>query len=252
MNFVAKQMHLAAYFQIALGALGFFLLVEFAKTLPFAYHVRVISLLLWHTLSIVLNKGGFVEPSDASKTKHIVRLGDLDWNLHQNNSIYPLESDVSRYSFLVGLIAGRNPFLFPLWNLGWKVALGGITSYFIKEMRWHQQYTITNKLIGCDAKWLFLGIYFEHNGKIFAVQVARIVFKERSGKTLPPRAMMEAVGYSKESIDRLEWLGDPALPTAGSSTPMEEALKRVGPTLGRIVDILVPTLPSSPISKKKE
>lgn len=244
-------MNLAAYFQIALGALGFFFVLELARSLPGMYHVRVIILLIKHILSILLKRKGFEEPSDAYESKHIVRLGDLDWNMHQNNAIYPLESDVSRYPYLVNFIAGRKPLLFPMWNLGWKLALGGISSFFIKEMRWHQEYTIKTKCIGCDGKWLFLGIYFEQGEKIFAVQVARIVFKERSGKTLPPRAMMEAVGYSKESIDKLEWLGDPALPAAGS-TPLEEALKRVGPTLNRVVDILVPTLPSSPSSKKKE
>lgn len=219
-------------------ALALLFLAHFAKVLPISYHVRVLALLAWHIAALLLRGRGLARPGDAVLTSpNLVTLCDLDYNLHVNNSVYPLELDYARLPWLVDFVGGHRPRLFPLFTQGWRIANGAVSTYFYTEMTLHQAFRIRTRLGGCDRKWLYLVATFESldGGKVFAASVSRIVFK-RGRLTLAPRAVMEAVGYAAADIDALEALGAPALPREGA--PAADVLRSVGPCFSSCGDAL--------------
>jgi acyl-CoA thioesterase FadM len=219
-------------------ALALFLLAHFAKVLPISYHVRVLALLAWHIAALLVRGRGLARPGDHVLTSpNIVTLCDLDYNMHVNNSVYPLEMDYARLPWLVDFVGGHRPRLFPLFTQGWRIANGAVSTYFYTEMKLHQAFTIRTRLGGCDRKWFYLIATFVSldGGQVFASSVSRIVFK-RGRLTLAPRAVMEAVGYAAADIDALEALGAPALPREGA--PAADVLRSVGPCFSACGDEL--------------
>lgn len=181
-------------------------LLQYVKAFPFGYHVRVLLSIVYNATSLLLagRGGGLPSPTTPTSTPHRVLLGDLDWNLHQNNSCYALEADVSRYTWFLrffrdALLGGR-----------YKLANGGFCAFFYKEMRFLQRYTITTALHSVDEKWFYLVERFappatprEPCPPPFAVALTRIVVKQRSGKTVPPAEVMAAIGYDAASVAEL-------------------------------------------------
>jgi hypothetical protein len=197
-------------------------LLQFIKAAPFGYHVRVVASILCNAAELLLTRsGGLPTPMSPTTTSHRVLLGDLDWNLHQNNSCYALEADVSRYTwflqfFRASLLGGR-----------FKLANGGFCAFFYREMRFLQRYTITTALHSVDEKWFYLVEKFappptaaEPAPPPFAVALTRIVVKQRSGKTVPPAEMMATIGYDAVHIAALVARGA----AAGSEGPSLSAV----------------------------
>ena len=217
--------------------LTFILLFLYGKGFPFIYHVRAVSLLLWQIGVLLFHGHGFRSPMDVYETTHMVTLSDLDWNMHQNNSNYALESDLARYPFYVMLIGGLNPYLFPMWRLGWRLALGGLSSWFLKEMRLHQVYTIRTRLASVDKKWFYVVSYFESGATLFAIQLSRVVIKS-GRKSITPREVLTTLGYANADIDALESLEAPSAPREEDS--LSASLKAAGPLLSALSTALLP------------
>ena len=180
-------------------------LLQYVKSFPFGYHVRVLLSISYNAAALLLaNRGPQRSPTDSTTTSHRVLLGDLDWNYHQNNSCYALEADVSRYSWFLSFFRGA------LLGGRFKLANGGFCAFFYKEMRFLQRYTITTALHSVDEKWFYLVERFappatprEPCPPPFAVALTRIVVKQRSGKTVPPAEVMAAIGYDAASVAEL-------------------------------------------------
>ncbi len=217
-------------------------LLQYVKAFPFGYHVRVTASILYNACALLLAGRGLRAPSAATSTSHVVLVGDLDWNFHQNNSCYALEADVSRYSWFLqffgkALLAGS-----------YKLANGGFCAFFYREMRVWQRYTITTALQCVDEKWFYLEERFtppatprQPSPPPFAVALTRIVVKQRSGKTVPPAEVMAALGYEAAAIAELvargkaAGAGGPSLsavaaalqgaPAAAAAAPREEPKK---------------------------
>jgi acyl-CoA thioesterase FadM len=158
----------------AAGLFAVLFALQHLKVLPFVYHVRTISAIvsgLW--------QGRFRKLSDPVVTRGRVVWGDLDWNMHMNNSVYALEIDIQRYIWFLRLLSGN------LGNYFGKVLIanGGVSHYFLKEMRWNTRYIITTRLVAVDKRWAYLESRFTSpNGKtLYAVGVTRIIFKALKG-----------------------------------------------------------------------
>lgn len=217
-------------------AVGLFFLGNFWKVIPPAYHLRCGALLLWHLFGVLFLGTGFQRPSDVVTSSHIVLLSDLDYNLHQNNSNYALEMDIARIPMFVRLVAGRRPWLLPLWSKGWRIASGAVSTYFFTEMRLGQVYTISTQVAGVDRKWVYMmGVFRGAAGETFAVSITRIVFKQ-GRRTLQPREVMAELGYAAADIEALEELGAPALPPEGA--PAAQAMRALGPVVSCVGDTL--------------
>lgn len=87
--------------------------------------------------------------------------------------------------------------------------------YFLKEIRYGQAYDIITKLSHADGKWFYVQTDFvqpirhrarghsthdhragkQHHPTVYATGISKMVFKARSGKTIPPCEVLEALGY---------------------------------------------------------
>jgi hypothetical protein len=192
---------------------------SYRKSFPFAFHVRGILLFARRLIAALARGRGFKTPGETFTTSHVVLLGDYDFNLHQNNSMYNLEVDVQRFGLLTDLIAGQCPAAFPLLNWGWKIANGGVSVFFLVELKLHTQYEIRSRVVSIDSKWLYFRSDFVSRGArgetLHAVALSRFVFKQ-SRKTIPPAEAFERLGYKADDIAALLAGGTPES-TAGAT-----------------------------------
>lgn len=183
------------------GFLGILFIAQYWKSFPFSYHIRVTLLTIYEILfGKPLNS-----PSDVVVSSAKVYLGELDWNMHMNNSNYALEADIFRYKWFANFLTHSPRWVNILMNT--KIASGGVATWFLKELRLGQKYVMETSAVGCDEKWIYLRTRFlipaSKSGKpetVSAVMFIRIVFKEKSGKTIPPKDVLEMVGYDPSSL----------------------------------------------------
>ena len=208
---------------LASAALAVFAL-EFVTVTPGAYHARCLAMYLyevyWRRARGRL--GAITVPLVERGLR--VRLCDLDFNMHVNNSCYALEADFSRFRwYLLFYSNGASPEGFARLA----IAVGHVSTVFYKEMRWLLSFRTETRCIGFDEKWLFLETRFvsDRTG-LHAVTTARICFKEKRGaergKTVPPAEALAMLRF--------------AVPEGFSKTPGAE----VGALLARTATLLQP------------
>ena len=117
--------------------------VLFWKSIPGAFHVRLFSACV----------GGLLEGRLHKLAEHVtmtdrVVLSDMDLNMHQNNSVYALIADISRYHWISRLISGNFTRLRSV-----KIANGGVSIFFLKEIGFLQKFSVSTFCMGMDHKW---------------------------------------------------------------------------------------------------
>ena len=174
---------------ILYGILVIFVVVMFHPYIPCYYHSRV-------GLKILAGVFGSKRLSSLSQrvtSSERVWLPHVDFNIHQNNSVYYMLLDFSRMDIFLGLF--RN-----IWDSR-KVSIsnGGVSLYFLKELKPLQAYRIHTFIVDHDRKWMYLGHIFEsgEGSRVIthAVGFTKVVFKERSGKTIVPAAFFQSQGF---------------------------------------------------------
>lgn len=185
-------------------------------TLPLYFHVRM----AW----VVLQRGFLCRLKLAHARAQVVLnervwLSDMDFNLHCNNAVYNTVLDYARAALFASLLRD------PVRSIGKvKFANGGVSMFFLKEMRFLQAYRTRTFISSWDDKWVYVAHIFEDaaSGALHAVGVTRVVFKEPRGKTIPP----------------LEFFAAQSLPTetesdgggGGGSTPAAAAARKTATT----------------------
>ena len=165
--------------------------LEFVTVLPGHYHLRCLSVYLYE---IYWRRArGRIGALDAPLVERglRVRLCDLDFNIHVNNSVYALEADHARFRwYTLWYSNAASPAAFERFG----IAVGHVSTVFYKEMRWLLRYRTETRCVGFDAKWLFVEVRFVSGAAerpvLHAVTLARICLKEKRGaergKTVPP------------------------------------------------------------------
>ena len=193
--------------------------VLYWKGMPGVFHLR---------LAVACIQGAVFEGRLRKIDDHVimterVMLCDMDVNLHQNNSIYNLVADISRYHWISRLVSGNVARLASV-----KIANGGVSMYFLKEIGFLQRYSVATYCMGMDQKWWcvassrsnswqlaaqrspahatlrsYMRVEFfrtrpraHHHRVVLAVGVCRVVFKERNGKTIAPVDFFRSLGYT--------------------------------------------------------
>jgi acyl-CoA thioesterase FadM len=175
-----------------------FLVANYSKALPGAYHARCVMGFLAALFATPLTA-----PSEPVRSlHHRVLLGDLDFNCHMNNSCYALEIDIARFSWFLHFLRRLPGPALRSWmwgGRGVKIANGGVTMVFHKELTLGQGYEIVTHLRSADSKWLYLQSNVVSRGIVHASTVARVVFKAGGGQTIPPAVVLEKLGYGGPS-----------------------------------------------------
>jgi len=147
---------------------------------------------------------------------------DLDANNHVNNGVYLSLMDLGRFDLLhrsgVWKLMMRNRF-YPV------VASETIT--FRKSLAPWQRYVLESKIVGYDAKSVYLEQRFVVDGEIYAVGFIRGRFLKRSGGTVSLQELADMLGVDVTTLTLPDWIErwaqDVALPSTREPAPSEWA-----------------------------
>ena len=148
---------------------------------------------------------------DVARATFRVLPTDLDVFRHMNNGVYLSIMDLGRLDLLQrsGLWARFD-------RLGFYPVVGSETITFRRSLQPWQRYTLETKIIGYDAKAVYVEQRFVVGGEIYATGFVRGRFLRRSGGTVSMSELAEATGIDVTGQDVPQWLhrwaADVALP----------------------------------------
>ena len=176
-----------AWVQAAVAISTAAFVVLYFKGLPFVWHLRFFSLIVWE-----MAFGKRLRRLDEKVVFHDrVWLSDMDFNLHMNNAHYNVSADFARFRWYCKFYGSYAAFR------AHRAHNGGVSIYFLKELAFLEPFTVEVTLAGFDGKWGFLHLAYvgTRTGMLHAVGVSRFVAKYPSRKTIPPKDLFGTLGY---------------------------------------------------------
>ncbi|CEP08454.1 hypothetical protein [Parasitella parasitica] len=178
---------------LAIGIPIGLLITTHLKSLPFAYTVRS-----WLLLRALIKKAkeNNLKPNglfEVVSQDHRCYLDDIDYNQHMNNSTYNKILDFSRIHILYSAFA--RVMMEPHHHIFGHN--GGVVTLFRKEIPPLAKYKVQTRIWTWNDKWLFLQHRFLlEDGTVACLAISKIVFKKVSGKTVPPKQVLELCGHN--------------------------------------------------------
>lgn len=132
---------------------------------------------------LLLVRGRFrprLGPLEPSVVRFTVLPHDCDLNFHLNAGRFVSFMDIARIELLVRMRA-----LGTLLRHGWRPLMGGCTVRFRRPILPFRRFDIRSRLLGWDAKWLYLEHVVEQDGALCASGVMRVLFR-RNGSSATP------------------------------------------------------------------
>jgi acyl-CoA thioesterase FadM len=178
--------------------------------------------LIFRTLLTFLRRRPPLGITDVGSVDLHVLPTDLDFAGHMNNGVYLSIMDLGRIDLFVR--AG-------VW---WKILRAGIspvmaneTITFRKSLKLWTRFSIESRVIGVDAK----ALYMEHRavvrGEIYAAATMRVRFVKKTGGTATMDEVAAATGIDLVALPPAPWIdrwsADVALPPARGAAPSEWA-----------------------------
>ena len=116
---------------------------------------------------------------------------DLDFNIHMNNGRYFSAADLGRLDWWV-----RSGLWRQVLARGWRPMAGDANARFSRSLGPLQKYELRTRMLGWNEKWHFAEHRFSVRGRVLVV---RYLFVDRHGNKLPPRQVMELIGWNGPS-----------------------------------------------------
>ncbi len=143
---------------------------------------------------------------------------DLDVNNHVNNGVYLSLMDLGRFDLLYRSGTWKTMMKKRLYPV-----IASETISFRKSLGPWQRYVLESKIVGYDAKAVYLEQRFVVDGEVYAVGHIRGRFLKRSGGTVSLEELSELLGVEVAGITLPEWLGrwaqDVSLPSTREPAP---------------------------------
>lgn len=143
---------------------------------------------------------------------------DLDVNNHVNNGVYLSLMDLGRFDLL-----HRSGVWATMMKKGFYPVVASETITFRKSLAPWQRYVLESKIVGYDAKAVYLEQRFVVDGEIYAQGFIRGRFLKRTGGTVSLEELSEALGVDVSMLTLPEWLHrwaqDVALPATKAPAP---------------------------------
>ncbi|KAK8808513.1 hypothetical protein WA158_008414 [Blastocystis sp. Blastoise] len=155
------------------------LFICFFKSAPFSWCIRVLN-----TCFLSLFKPKLHKLTDADEITFRVWFSDVDWFMHMNNSMYQYYCDFGRYSWGIRLIGYKN-------TLNCKLLVGGSFCQYIRSLQLFQKFTLRTQVVGTDGDWLWIQQTFISNGKVYAVSMMKMIYKDEHYNTKTPLEMFK-------------------------------------------------------------
>lgn len=148
---------------------------------------------------------------DVAHTAFRVLPTDLDVLRHMNNGVYLSIMDLGRLDLLQ-----RSGVWARFRELGFYPVVSSETVTFRRSLQPWQRYTLQTRIIGYDAKAVYVEQRFVVGREIYAVGVVRGRFLGRGGGTVSLAELADALGVDTAALTLppwlLRWADDVALP----------------------------------------
>jgi acyl-CoA thioesterase FadM len=159
---------------------------------------------------------------DIGRVRMRVMPNDLDLLGHVNNGIYFSLMDLGRMDLFL-----RSGGWQKLSKLGWYPVAASETISFRRSLRLWQRYTLETKVIGFDAKAMYIEQRFVRDGEVYVQAYLRGRFVKKSGGTVTSAELGEVYGVDTTSMPIPDWMRtwseDVAMPPARASYPSDWA-----------------------------
>ena len=151
-------------------------------------------------------------PLEPSVLSFRVLPNDLDPNWHLNNGRYLTVMDLGRLDLTL-----HSGLMRQVLRRRWMPVLGGATITYHRPLKLFQRYTLTTRIVGWDAKWIYIEQTFDSRGKRAATALVKGLIRGREG-SIPTAEVMASVGSTIPSPDLPEpvrrWIEADGLPRA--------------------------------------
>ena len=131
-----------------------------------------------------------LEPLGTSILAFRVWPNDLDVNVHMNNGRFLSVMDLGRFDLSFRTRLGR-----AMLRNRWTPLVGGISIRYRRSLDPFERYDLYTRLLGWDAKWVYLEQHFlKRGGELAAEGVVRALFRGKSGN-VPMAEVLSQMGY---------------------------------------------------------
>jgi acyl-CoA thioesterase FadM len=129
---------------------------------------------------------------------------DLDNNLHMNNGRYLTIMDLGRFDWILSC-----SYLGFCLKKRWFPIVGALKILYLKPLKPFQRFQLKTRILGWDAKWIYVEQIFEVDGVLCAKSVLQGLFHGKQAK-VTTREWLKAAGHHKKSPrlpqDVRDWL----------------------------------------------
>jgi acyl-CoA thioesterase FadM len=118
---------------------------------------------------------------------------DLDNNIHMNNGRYLTIMDLGRFDWILS-----GGFLGLCFKNRWFPIVGALKILYLKPLKPFQKFELKTRILGWDAKWIYVEQIFEVNGILCSKSILQGLFHGPQGK-VPTQEWLKAVGFTQKS-----------------------------------------------------
>lgn len=136
-------------------------------------------------------------------TPYRVWFSDLDVLRHMNNGVYLSLQDLARMDYMIRAQAAPI-----IRKNNWYPVVASETIRFRKSLHFLQKFQIHTRLISWDEKYIFLEHKFVSHGQVIALGMIRARFLKKSGGTVSPQELLQALNLNTEAPPQPQHLKD--------------------------------------------
>jgi len=177
--------------------------------------------LVFRTFLVWLRRNGpRLDPHDVARMAFRVLPTDLDVLGHMNNGVYLSIMDLGRMDLLQ-----RSGVWSRLFRAGFFPVMADETISFRRSLMPWQRFTLETRIVGYDAKAVYVEQRAVVEGQIYARATSRGRFVKKTGGTVTMAEVAEVTGIDITGHPLPEWTArwatDVALPAARAAAPSE-------------------------------
>jgi len=138
---------------------------------------------------------------DVGRVRMRVVPTDLDVLGHMNNGVYFSIMDLGRMDLMI-----RSGTWAKLRERGYYPVMGNETITFRKSLQPWQRFVLESRIVGYDAKAVYVQQRFVVDGEIYAEAMTRGRFLKKSGGTVSVTELGDLVGIDISTMPAPEWI----------------------------------------------
>lgn len=127
---------------------------------------------------------------------------DLDINRHVTNGRYFTLADIGRMDYVLR----SGAFRVALRHRALPI-VGDVWGKFRRELRLFERFEVHTRMLGWDAKWVFVEHRFVKDERVVGIVIMRGLFRGRHGN-VPPVEFVRELGLDEQSPELAPWLAE--------------------------------------------